>query len=81
MPPPCTPGWATKITAFVDVQQDCLFWLVAAWSDEFRGAVIDYGCFPDQKRTYFTKADIRKTLRKVLGVKSIEGATATGFAV
>lgn len=73
------PSWATKITAFVDVQQDCLFWLVAAWSDDFRGAVIDYGCFPDQGRTYFTKADIRKTLRKVLKVKSKQGAIRKGL--
>jgi len=37
-----------KITGFIDVQGDLLFWLVAAWSRDFSGAVLDYGTWPEQ---------------------------------
>jgi len=73
------PAWATKLTAFVDVQQDCLFWIVCAWSDEFRGAVIDYGCFPEQTRTYFTKLDLSRTLRKMLKKNSHQAGIKKGL--
>lgn len=39
-----------------------LFYVVAAWEDDFTGYVVDYGSFPDQKRPYFTLRDARHTL-------------------
>jgi len=56
------PPQATTLTAFIDVQDDVLFWLVAAWDPGFSGWVLDYGAFPDQHVTYFTLANIRNTL-------------------
>ena len=44
---------------FIDVQQKVLFWLVAAWEDDFTGYVVDYGTWPDQQRAYFTLRDIQ----------------------
>ena len=73
------PSWVTTVTAFIDVQQDCLFWCVTGWSDEFQGAVIDYGCYPEQGRAYFSKTDLRKTLRKSLGIESEQGAIRQGL--
>lgn len=73
------PAWATRLTAMIDVQQDCLFWMVCAWSDSFRGCIVDYGCFPDQGRSYFTKLDLRKTLRKTLKEKSYQAAIRKGL--
>lgn len=55
------PGESTALTAFVDVQGKALFWLVAAFSPDFTGHVVDYGTFPDQKRMVFTLADIKRT--------------------
>jgi phage terminase large subunit GpA-like protein len=75
------PAWATKLTSFIDVQQDCLFWIVCAWSDEFRGAVIDYGVYPEQTRSYFTKLDLTRTLRKVLKEKSHQAALKRGMEI
>jgi hypothetical protein len=43
----------THVTAFIDVQATLLYYVVAAWSDDFTGGVIDYGAYPDQRRPYF----------------------------
>lgn len=52
----------TTITAFIDVQDKALFYLVAAWADDFTGAVIDYGAWPEQPTQYFTLRDLRNTV-------------------
>lgn len=56
----------TKITMFVDVQKTLLYYCVCAWSEEFTGAVIDYGAWPDQKRTRFTLHDANPTIQDVI---------------
>lgn len=50
---------AQRLTAFIDVHNDILYWLIIAWADDFTGYVIDYGIYPDQnfERTYFKKSD------------------------
>lgn len=58
------PAWATKLTAFVDVQDASLYWVVCAWGDDFTGAVVDYGAWPDQGRAYFAHRDVTRTLQK-----------------
>lgn len=56
----------TKVTMFVDVQKTLLYYCVCAWSDEFTGAVIDYGAWPDQKRNRFTLHDASPTIQDVI---------------
>jgi hypothetical protein len=73
------PDWAEKLTAFVDVQQDALFFLVAAWDAELRGHVVDYGSWPEQGRAYYTKADIRKTLLDHYRAATVEHALHAGL--
>lgn len=34
------------VTAGIDIQKDCLYWCVTAWSVNFDGHVLDYGHFP-----------------------------------
>lgn len=58
------PVAASRLTAFVDVQGACLYWLVAAWSDNFTGSVIDYGSFPDQALSYFTIQQVKRTIQQ-----------------
>src|SRR5262245_16406397 len=41
------PQVCSTLTMFVDVQQKVLFWLVAAFEDDFTGYVIDYGTEPE----------------------------------
>lgn len=50
------------VTAHIDIQKRVLFWLVAAWSRDFTGQVIDYGTWPKQQRRHFTLSSLRQTL-------------------
>lgn len=47
----------TRLTAFIDVQQNLLYYAVCAFSDNWTSYLIDYNAFPDQKRRYFTLKD------------------------
>ena len=64
LPRGTVPPWADRLTAFVDVQHSLLWWMVCAWSDDFTGAVVDYGAWPDQARPYFTQRDAKRTLAR-----------------
>ena len=68
------------ITAFIDVQQDVLPWMVCAWADDMSGAVIDHGVYPEQGKRYWTLRDLRATLRSASGHSTIEGALTHGLA-
>jgi hypothetical protein len=74
VPPGCT-----RLTAFVDVQANVLFWLVCGWEDDFTGAVLDYGTFPDQKRPYFSLRDCKHTLSQVVKGAGLEGRIYGGL--
>ena len=67
------------LTMFIDVQQKLLFYVVAAWEDDFTGNVIDYGSYPDQKRPYFTLRDARQTLAAVAEGTGLEGSIYAGL--
>ena len=73
------PIGATHVTMFIDVQAKALFWLVAAWEDDFTGYVLDCGTEPDQKAEYFTLRDVRRTLAMAAPRAGIEGAIYAGL--
>jgi len=73
------PLGADHLTMFIDVQGKLLFWLVAAWADDFTGHVLDYGSYPDQKRRYFTLRDATRTLQLVAKGAGLEGAIYAGL--
>lgn len=50
-----------KLTGFIDVQGNILWWMLVAWRDGFGGHIVDYGAWPDQRRAAFTKADARRS--------------------
>lgn len=56
VPPECS-----RLTAFVDCGL-VLWYAVVGWTEGFAGAVVDYGTWPRQGRTYFTKSDAGRTL-------------------
>jgi hypothetical protein len=68
------PIGASHLTMFIDVQQKLLFYVVAAWEDDFTGYVIDYGEYPDQKRPYFTLRDARCSLATSKRSAGLEGS-------
>lgn len=63
-----------KLTMFVDVQKALLFYVVIAWSDDFTGAVINYGAWPDQHRREFSLADANPTIQSTYPTAGFEGA-------
>ena len=69
----------THLTAFIDVQQNLLFYLVAAWEDRFTGYVIDYGTYPDQQRQYFTLRDAHLTISEATRLTSLESFLYKGL--
>ena len=72
------PAKALRLTGFIDVGDDYLFWLVAAWAMDFTGWVIDYGTFPDQGVS-FSKASVRRSLADVYPGKGKDGAILAGI--
>src|SRR5690606_19034607 len=73
------PVGCNHLSVFIDVQANLLFYLVAAWEEDFTGYVIDYGTWPDQHRPYFTLRDARATLSTVTKSNGIEGAIFAGL--
>lgn len=62
-----------RLTMFVDVQKPLLFFCICAWSDDFTGAVVDYGTWPDQKRLRFSLADANPTMQMAFPKSGLEG--------
>jgi phage terminase large subunit GpA-like protein len=73
------PIGCNHLTMFIDVQANLLFFVVAAWEDDFTGYVVDYGSFPDQQRPYFTLRDARQTLATVTKASGLEGSIYAGL--
>jgi len=73
------PIGTSKITAFIDVQEKCLFYVVVAFRNDFSGHVVDYGCFPDQNLYYFTLNTLKTSLFDVFPGCGQEAAWRKGF--
>lgn len=69
-----------KITMFIDVQKALLFYVVVAWADDFTGAVLDYGAWPDQHRKQFSLADANPTIQTAFPTAGFEGALYAALA-
>ncbi len=67
------------LTAYIDVQNSVLFYTVVAFQNDFTGAVVDYGCYPEQNRTYFTLKELKYTLQSFFPGASIEGQLYSGL--
>lgn len=68
------PFQATKLTMFVDVQKNLLYWMVMAFSDDFTSWVVNYGAFPEQPLSIFRTADAHPTYRDLYPGAGQEGA-------
>ena len=73
------PAGHTKLTAFVDVQDRLLYWLVASWSESFGGHVVAYGSYPDQGSSFFEAGSARKTLALASPGAGFEAALRAGL--
>jgi len=68
-----------RLTAFIDVQDRVLFWLVASWSDTFGGHVVSYGVYPDQGVTFFEAGSAKRTLAAAANGAGFEAALSAGL--
>jgi phage terminase large subunit GpA-like protein len=68
------PEQASYLTAFVDSQDQVLFWMVVAWGKDFSGWIVDYGTWPDQERPVFYKSSLARRLSESTPGKSWEEA-------
>jgi phage terminase large subunit GpA-like protein len=64
---------------FIDVQGKLLFWLVAAFEEDFTGYIVDYDAYPEQRRAYFTLRDAHRTLQSAAKGTGLEGAIYSGL--
>jgi phage terminase large subunit GpA-like protein len=76
------PVWASKITAFIDIQQSVLYGMVCAWRPEdFTGTVIYYGTWPEQPgRRYFTLSEIQHTIQDAFPNMGLEAQIRKALA-
>jgi hypothetical protein len=59
------PNGHSRLTAFIDVQDRLLFYLVCSWNESFGGQVVGYGTYPDQRVSFFDAATAKVTLSQV----------------
>lgn len=67
------------LTAFVDVQEKLLFWLVASWNQSFGGHVVAYGTFPDQASSFFEAKHAKRTLAQAAKGAGFEASLHAGL--
>jgi hypothetical protein len=71
---------ATKLTAFIDVHDNVLFYCVCGWQDDFTGYLVEYGTFPEQHRHYFSLHNARNTLGALYPKSGVDGAIQEGLS-
>ena len=59
------PSWATQLAVTIDLQKEGLYYEVGACSQDFRGAIIEYGTFPDQQRPYYRRDQLVNRLSDI----------------
>lgn len=50
------PGYATKLVAFIDVQNESMYYLILAVANDFTGVIVDYGTFPESGSKYYRRS-------------------------
>ncbi|HUW32358.1 MAG TPA: terminase gpA endonuclease subunit, partial [Planctomycetota bacterium] len=73
------PQGCEHLSAYIDVQDRLLYYLVAAWRPDFTGFVVDYGTYPEQPTGAFTARDAPRTLKLVHRGAGAEGAIYAGL--
>ena len=74
------PADAEKVVAFVDVQKEALYWTLCSFKQDFSGALIDYGIWPEQPDISLYYKNLRKTLSKTYPGQSFEYRLKAGLS-
>lgn len=62
-----------RLTLFIDIQKALLFYAVVAWSEDFTGAVLEYGAWPEQRSRMFSLASANPTIQDRFPDAGLEG--------
>ena len=73
------PASATRLTMFVDVQKNLLYYTIMAFDDDFTCWVIDYNAFPEQPLDIFTTKDAHPTYPELYQGTGQEGALTSAL--
>ena len=73
------PRSCAKLTCFIDVQKEVLFYAVCAFSDDFTGSLVDYGTFPKQNKRFFELSNLSQTLSLLYPNVGLEGRLYKGL--
>ncbi len=73
------PTVADRLTLYIDVHGAALYWMAVAWEADGTGYVVDYGTEPEQRRAYYSLADIRRTLKAAAPHAGLEGQIYAGL--
>jgi hypothetical protein len=60
------PKACEHITSYIDVHGRLLYYVVAGWSKDFTGSVIDYGTYPRQPVSYFAQQTAPISMESVI---------------
>lgn len=74
------PRECSRVTVGLDVSESVLWWVATAWDERFGGSVIDYGCYPEQRRTYFRQAEAQPSLRAAFPGQPVEACVFAGLS-
>lgn len=67
------PSETKHLVAHVDLHDKAFYWSVVAWEEHFRGHLVAYGTYPDQKKPYFSLNGIRRTIARQHPRMTLEG--------
>lgn len=73
------PPWATELTAFIDIGDNLLWYMVCGWNQYFGGAVVDYGTCPRQVANSFSKNAPKPGLNDLYPNQSPSQRVTTGL--
>lgn len=73
------PTVCSKLTMFIDVHNNLLYYVVVAWREDFTGYVVDYGTYPEQTERVFSLDSARKTLGNTFTGSGPDGAIYAGL--
>lgn len=73
------PADVEKITAFIDVQKELVYWVIMAFTTKFDGYIIDYGSYPEQTVRNFSRKNPPRTFTKAYKGHGLEARIYRGL--
>lgn len=73
------PQQASRLTMFVDVQKNLLYWSIMAFAENFTSWLIDYGTYPEQPRAVFSTQDAAPTYMDINPQSGLEAALTSAL--